>query len=239
MEQRTPEWHVARMGIPTASEFDKIVTPTGKLSTQRAAYMHRLLFEYMTGIPIDDPESYWMNRGIELEDQAIGAYEMVQGVETARVGLITTDDGLVAASPDRLVGADGLMEQKCLSPGKHMAFMIEKDAERGFWPQVQGQLFVSEREWVDLVSYHPLAPLAIRRVTRDEKWLAVLAPSIKAFTDEMLELRLMLEREFGPFNRPNLNPKPKDPDDPGALGITNADLEALFDAYRADGRLPQ
>ena len=111
---RSQEWHALRLGIPTSSEFSKIITPkTMKLSSQAQGYLCRLLGEWLTGEQVENFASPWMDRGTELEDSAILAYEMLTDTETSPGGFVTTDDGLIGCSPDRLIGDDGDLEIKC------------------------------------------------------------------------------------------------------------------------------
>jgi hypothetical protein len=239
-EQRSEEWHFARLGIPIASAFAKIVTAAkAEPSKQQDDYMNTLLFEWMTGQPCGGPETYAMRMGQEREDEAVQAYEIDQDVETERCGLLTTDDGLIGASPDRWIPKLKIAcEIKChlVAPGIHMRYMRTKDLDIDHRPQVQGQLWVGELDKNHFASYHPDAPLVVIAVGRDEKYIEKLAAGVRAFVDRMLEARLVLEREFGPFERPKRAPAQTGAD-PGGLGITDEDMEAVIEMYRKEGRL--
>ena len=93
MEQGTPSWVEARLGIPTASCFDKILTKGGKLSAQASGYMHQLVAEWLLGCPLDDFASGYMQRGTALEQRAVKWYEFTNDCEVDRVGLCVRDDG--------------------------------------------------------------------------------------------------------------------------------------------------
>src|SRR5690348_10361138 len=99
VRQRSDEWFALRLGIPTASDAKRIVTPNGKLSKQAEDYMDSLLAEWAFGQPLEDPEtdyrSQWMERGAMLESQAADAYAFQKDAELETVGFITTDSGLV------------------------------------------------------------------------------------------------------------------------------------------------
>ena len=111
-KQNTTEWLDLRAGIPTASQFDRIITPTGKPSASAIPYMHQLLAERLMGRPITGYVSFDMDRGKDLEPEAVSFYEFTQDVETMPVGFITNDEETIGASPDRLIGSDGLLEIK-------------------------------------------------------------------------------------------------------------------------------
>lgn len=198
VEQGSPEWFNARLGIPTASEFCKIITPTGKESTQADGYANRLVAELLIGKPVSDFEgNEWTERGKELEPDAVAFYEMSYGILTHAVGFIMDDEGTMGASPDRLVGEDGLLEIKCPSPQVHVQNMLNKRIDTKYIPQVQGQLLVTGRKWVDWLSYHPEMPPVIIRVERDEKYLEQMAVLMKGFrlalNDKITQLQAFKE----------------------------------------------
>lgn len=192
-EQGSIEWLQARIGIPTASGFEKIITPTGKASTQAEAYSEKLLAEYILGYPV---ETFYGNahtdRGKELEPQAVKFYEVQKDVDTRPVGFCTDDARTMGASPDRLVGEDGLLEIKCPAPQTHVHYLLTGEIDKGYWPQVQGQLLVTGRKWVDWLSYHPEMPPVIIRVERDEEYLATMEKLLKEFTEKLEKKRLTL-----------------------------------------------
>jgi hypothetical protein len=202
VEQLSPEWHRLRLSIPTTSEFKRIVTPTGKLSAQATGYLHRLLAEWILGRELDEDalETKWMERGRALEPEAVASYEFETERITETVGFITSDDGLIGCSPDRLiVGEPGLLEIKCPAPQTHVGYMLRRTVDKDYWPQIMGQLYVTGREWVDIQSYHPGLPSVIIRVARDEEYIAKLADALRDFTALMVASREFLESEYGPF----------------------------------------
>lgn len=193
--QGTTEWLMLRLGRPTASEFSRIITPAGKPSSQASDYCNELLGELILGRPLDADSFPWMERGKLLEDEARKFYEMDRGVDLEPAGFCTTDDGLVGASPDAFCGADGLVEVKCPSPGVHVGYLL--DAARGaddkYRAQLQGQLYVTGRDWVDIISYHPEMPAAIVHVGRDEKFLEALAVELDKFLKVFDDRRTIIE----------------------------------------------
>jgi hypothetical protein len=185
--QGTSEWLAVRAGIPTASAFDKILTPKGKLSTQAEKYMHKLLAERLMGRPVTEAVSYWMGRGNQMEAEAVAYYESLRDLDTVRVGLITNDARTIGASPDRLVGDDGLLEIKVPAEHTHVAYLLTRAVDAEYWPQVQGQLWVTGRAWLDILSYHPEMPPALIRVARDAAYIGALSVAVEAFSAALEE----------------------------------------------------
>ncbi len=200
--QGSDAWIKARLGIPTASEFHKIVTPAkGDLSKQSRGYAHQLVAEILLGEPcgtnIENME--WVARGRLLEPMAAQQYEFANDVETRAVGFITTDCGRIGCSPDRLVvGVRGLLEIKACAPGTHMGYILDGVGE-SYRPQVQGQLAVAEAEWCDLLAYHPALPPVTIRTTRDEPYIAKMRAALAEFLD-MRDSMLERARSSGFFN---------------------------------------
>ena len=185
IDQRSPDWFSARCGIPTASAFDRILTPTGKASTQAEAYAHTLLAERITGCSQGWGGNGWTERGTELEDQAREYYSFVTGREVQQVGFCLTDDRLCGCSPDGLVGEDGLLEIKCPAPHTHVKYLLSGGMVSDYLPQTQGQLYVTGRQWVDFLSYCPgMEPLLVR-VERDQAYIDKLAAALVAFHVEL------------------------------------------------------
>ena len=208
LQQGSDVWLEARLGIPTASEFDRIVTPAKlQLASAATKYMHLKLAEWMYGAPLEAFVSPWMERGQALEAEAVRYYEMERDVETTKVGLVLTDDGMIGASPDRLVtdpldSTPGLLEQKCPALETHVGYMLDPASlVAEYRLQVQGQLWVCQREWCDMQSYYPGFPSVIIRVQREEKVQAALAQHIPAFVATMLECRAKLLATYGELRR--------------------------------------
>lgn len=192
MEQRSEAWYAARLGVPTASRFDKIITPTGKASTQSEDYCNTLVAEWLMGAPVDIEQNFWMQRGTELEPEAVAAYEFEHDMDTQEVGFVTTDDGWIGASPDRMVGEDGIVEVKCPAPHTHIGYLLKGELPGGYRAQVQGQLMVTERQWCDWISYHPDMPMVVVRVYRDEEYIEQLRKLATKLTDQIQEKRRLL-----------------------------------------------
>lgn len=183
MEQGSLEWMVARLGLPTASRYDQLLTPKGlKPSASQQPYRAELLAEWLLGQPLEWGTDGVMERGTELEAEARRFYEMDRDVEVRQVGFILRDDGLTGGSPDGLVGADGVLEIKCPMAKQHVRYMLgEKPEHTG---QVQGLLHLTGRAWCDVLSYNPELPPVLVRVERDEAYLAALVPILYAFAEQ-------------------------------------------------------
>lgn len=186
MDQGGDDWFKARCGIPTCSEFHKVLAKgkEGGASIGRSDYLRRLAGEILTGEPA--PEGYsngFMERGKILEDVAREHYAFTQFVEPIRVGFIR--NGRKGGSPDSLIDANGGLEIKTAIPGVHIARLQSGKLPAEHVAQVQGNLWVSEREWWDFVSFCPKLPPLIVRVYRDDAYIARLSAAVDAFTDEL------------------------------------------------------
>lgn len=193
MEQGTPEWLAARLGIPTASEMSRIITPAkGDLSKQCKAYAHQLVAETLLGRPLEKPpgDGPWaMRRGKELEPLARAQYARDNKIEIRTVGLVTTNDGRVGASPDALIiGERGGLEIKAVLDANHVGIWADGPGD-DYKCQVQCSLAVCELAWWDLYAWHPNLPPVTRRFVRDESFITKMNAALidfLAIRDELL-----------------------------------------------------
>jgi hypothetical protein len=184
--QGTPEWQSARVGIPTASNFDLIITQKGEPSKQRQKYLYTLAGERIIGAKEETYQNTAMQRGTLMEPEARALYELIRGVEVKQVGICYPDEKkLYAASPDGLVGDSGLVEIKCPMLATIVAYHIEGKLVSEYFQQLQGQLLVTGREWVDIMGYYPAIKPIITRVYKDEKYLPMLAAALEQFCIEL------------------------------------------------------
>ena len=181
-EQGTEDWFKARLGIPTASRFaDVMAKGEGKT---RARYMHELVAETLRGSAEQDTyTNAHMERGKEQESEARNLYALLKDADPLLVGFLR--NGRKGASPDSLLGTDGGLEIKTA-----LGHIQVERLQRGTLPpehvaQVQGTLWVSERDWWDFMSYSPGLPPLIVRVSRDEDYIKTLAAAVDAFNDEL------------------------------------------------------
>ena len=122
-----------------------------------------------------------MERGLIVEAEAVDWYEFDQDVTVQRVGFITDDNHAIGCSPDRLVGDEGLLEIKAPRPQTQVEYWISGEVNERFRPQLQGQLYVSHRSWVDIVCWHDVIPKVVMRVEPDEKFIKALDRELQIF----------------------------------------------------------
>ncbi len=244
--QGSQRWLELRAGIPTSSDFDKIVTPGGKPSKSASDYCNRLLVERMLGRPLIGVSMPWMERGKQMESEAVKYYELIRDVETTPVGFMTTDDGRIGASPDRLVGERGLLEIKAPTDETHSKYLAahidallgeDKSVAETYKVQVQGQLFVAERDWTDIESYYPGLPECITRIGRDEAFIAtmriLLYEFVALFDSRLAKLTALGYMDGGAIRRPQPEVEV------GAFGVSDADLEQYIQDLKSRGALAQ
>lgn len=183
--QGSPEWFAARLGLPTASEFSTIMAKgkDGGKSLTRKAYMMKLAGEILTGEPMESYSNQHMERGKEQEAEAREAYELMRDVDVQSVGFIC--DNEKGCSPDALIGDDGGLEIKTALPHIQVERLLKGDLPAEHRAQVQGNMWVTRRQWWDFVSYCPRLPLLIVRAPRDEGYIATLAGAVKEFNSEL------------------------------------------------------
>jgi hypothetical protein len=178
-----------RIGIPTASRADDILTPEKlQISKSRFRYRNQILAEWLVGHPLDwGDASGWAERGRKLEDEAIRWLEFQHDVEVQRVGFLLRDDGMFGGSPDGIIGNDGGVEIKVPAMHTHIGYMIDNAtlaaAYRG---QVQAYLNITGREWWKLVSYHPDLPPVVLHIEREDAYARALDAAINVFSGELL-----------------------------------------------------
>ena len=184
--QNTPEWDKVRLGIPTASQFDRIVTTTGARSKQREKYLYELAGEKITGERKEGYKNAVMDRGHEREDESRKAYEFINGVKVDLVGFCFYDEKKeFGCSPDGLIGEAGGFETKDTSPHIQIERLECGWSQADHFQQVQGGLYVTGRKWWDLVSYSRGIEPIIIRFYRDEIFIKKLAVELQLFVNDL------------------------------------------------------
>ncbi|KAA3503256.1 exonuclease [Rhizobium rhizogenes] len=183
-EQGEEEWFRARMGIPTASKFATVMAK-GEGKT-RSEYMRKLAGEILTGEPQEAFSNAHTERGNVMEDEARQTYAFVENAELHRVGFIR--NGNRGASPDSLVGKNGGLEIKTALPHIQIDRLERDRLPPEHKAQVHGNIWLSEREWWDFVSYWPKLPILTVRVYRDEDYIKTMADEVDQFNDELAAL---------------------------------------------------
>lgn len=184
-EQGSGDWFSARLGIPTASEFSTVMAK-GEGKT-RKAYMLKLAGEIVTGEPAESYTNQHMERGKILEDEARDLYAFQKNADPIRVGFVR--NGMKGASPDSLLGDNGGLEIKTALPHIQIDRLMRDELPSEHKAQVQGSLWVCEREFWDFVSYSsPKLPLFVKRIYRDNGYIANLAGEVDRFNDELAKV---------------------------------------------------
>ena len=190
MEQRTDDWFAARLGKVTASRVADVVAKTKSgYSTSRENYMAQLVCERLTGKPAESFTNSDMQWGTDTEPLARAAYEAHMDVLVDEVGFI--DHPAIVnsgASPDGLVGADGLIEIKCPNTATHIDTLLSQTVPKKYADQIFWQMACTNRDWCDFVSYDPRLPpdlqLFIKRIPRDDKYIQLLEAEVIEFLTE-------------------------------------------------------
>ncbi len=249
--QGSTEWAMLRVGRPTSSEFSKIITPGGQPSKSAAGYINALLVETMLGRPLGGVEMPWMRDGKDREAEAVKYYELIRDVETEVVGFLTTDDLRVGSSPDRLIPGGGVLEVKSPTETTHSVYLSAYidtllgsgaigSVQDAYKCQLQGELYVSERDWADILSYYIGLPEVITRVHRDEPFIAKLKGELDKFLclfDARLEkLRALgyLDAAAAQARSTKRAPEPEI----GGLGVSDSDIDAYVAELKRKGQLP-
>ena len=177
IEQGSQEWLQLRLGIATASNFKKIITSTGVESKSLKDYAFELASDSLLTEPEASFQSEAMIRGNELEEEARSYYSFVNDVKIDQVTFIKKDE--IGYSPDGLIGENGVIEIKCPLKKNHLKYLIDNKLPSEYKPQVQGGLYISEREYCDFISYHPLfkddKKMFVVRIYRDEEYIKKLS----------------------------------------------------------------
>lgn len=203
--QGTPEWFQARLGIPTASNFNKIITP-GRLEPSKSAdtYINQLIAEWLTGKPDESFQSEWMTRGHELEEEARDYYAFQTNSKVTEVGFCLDNAKQYGCSPDGFVGDAGGFEVKCPSPGVHTGYLMAQKVPTIYKVQILGGLLVTSLKWWDFMSYHPdIEPLIVRTYRKDvEGDLRILEKALIATNKKIYDKKQTLIKrglENAPF----------------------------------------
>lgn len=184
-DQGSTEWFAARAGIVTASEFQTLLMKGkgGGESATRRTYMRKLAGEIITGEPMEAFTNVHMERGKVMEQEARDLYAFMTDAEPRQVGFIKS--GRKGASPDSLVGDNGGLEIKTRLPHLMIELLESGEVPNEHVAQIQGGMWVAEREWWDFVAYWPKLPLFVKRVYRDEAYIKKLADAVEQFNGEL------------------------------------------------------
>lgn len=219
LEQQTPEWLQMRIGMVTGSRVADAMAILKRKEGEAACrrnYRYEVVIETLTGRAVDTYVSPAMEWGIENEPVARAVYEIANDLEVESIGFAIHDAiPRFGASPDGLVGADGLLEIKCPTTAVHLDYLLGGAAPEEYHPQMLAEMACTNRQWVDFVSFDPRLPkklqLFVRRFNRDVKRIAEMEQAVVKFLEEVDAMLLRLKQ-----------------DDPSSLeGIVRQSLEAV------------
>lgn len=205
VQQGSYGWQKLRLGLISASRFKDILTDprskadkeSGNLSGTAEAYMNILIAEILTGEQ-EEISGKALDWGNEHEDDARAEYEFDYNQLVNQVGICIHDSLMYGASPDGLVGSDGMIEIKCPFISKNHVSTVINGMPEEHMAQIQGNLLVNGRQWCDFISFDPRIDgehrLYVQRIERDEKYIAALEKKINNFSSKMQET---LKASFG------------------------------------------
>jgi putative phage-type endonuclease len=191
--QGSPEWVALRLGKVTASRVADVLARTKSgYGASRANYMAELVVERLTGTRAETYTNAAMQWGTEKEPEARALYEFMRDAEVAQVGFIEHPSIIMAgASPDGLIGMDGMVEIKCPNSSTHIDTLLGGEIPMKYQLQMQFQMSCAQRDWCDFVSYDPRLPESMRifvmRGNRDDRQIAAMEQEIRAFLAEVDE----------------------------------------------------
>lgn len=191
-EQRTEEWFQARLGKVTASRISDVMMKPTTAGYQN--YQAQLICERLTGIPTETFTSAAMQHGTDTEPRARAVYELETGLDVAETGFVPHPGiEMAGASPDGLVGSEGLVEIKCPQPATHIKTLIGGSIDRKYRLQMQWQMACTDRNWCDFASYCPALgsdlEIHIQRLKFDPEECAEITEAVSGFLGK-IELTL-------------------------------------------------
>jgi putative phage-type endonuclease len=191
MDQGTEEWFTIRIGKVTASRVADVIakTKTGYSAT-RDNYMAQLVCERLTGKKGESFSNAAMQHGTDTEPLARAAYEALRDVLVDEVGFVPHPSIIMAgASPDGLVGDDGLLEIKCPNTATHIETLLSQSVPGKYNTQMQFQMACTGRQWCDFVSFDNRLPeelqLFVKRVPRDNEFIKQMEDEVVKFLNEL------------------------------------------------------
>lgn len=201
-EQRSDEWFAQRLGKVTASRVADVMARTKSgPAAARTNYMMELLCERLTGAQGDGYVSAAMARGTALEPLARSAYEMETGSTVQPAEFIQHPEiEAFGASPDGLVGGDGLLELKCPNTAQHIQFLRTRKPEGKYQWQMLAQMACAGRDWCDFGSFDDRLPDPLQFAYTRYEWDAEagerMLSEIKAFLSELDELEAEMREKM-------------------------------------------
>lgn len=203
IEQGSDAWHAQRRGKVTASKVADVIKKTKSgYSTSRKNYAAQLLCERLTGKTAESFTNAAMQWGVEKEPEARAAYEFMKDVTVELVSFVDHPSiAMSGASPDGLVGEDGLVEIKCCNTATHLEALTSGEIDPDYITQIQWQLACTGRKWCDYVGFDPRLPahlqLFIKRIDRNQRTIIELETEVSGFLRDLDAQIAALQSKFG------------------------------------------
>jgi putative phage-type endonuclease len=209
LEQQSADWLKMRVGMVTGSRAADVMSflsrkskngEKGDESAARRDYRYEIAIECLTGLSATHFQTDAMKWGIENEPLARAAYEMANDIETESIGFAIHDRiSRFGASPDSLVGTDGLLEIKCPQTMTHIDYMLNGVIPTEYEPQMLAEMACTGRQWVDFLSFDPRLPKRLqrfqKRFMRDDPRIAEMEQAVEKFLSEVDDLLLRLRQD--------------------------------------------
>ena len=175
-EQRTEDWYNIRKGKMTASNAEIIIANGKGLET----YIYNLMAEYYSSAEKENYINADMQRGIDLEPEAKIEFQFYTGLDIKEVGCVELNE-YILASPDGLIGDDGLIEIKCPNDSIYFKLLLSNNIKPEYIAQMQMQMYVTDRQYCYFVSYNPNfeKSLYIKKINRDEEMIEKLKKGLE------------------------------------------------------------
>ena len=185
-EQRTDEWYAIRKGKMTASNAETIIANGKGLET----YIYNLMAEYYSSAEKENYINADMQRGIDLEPEAKIEFQFYTGLDIKEVGCVELNE-YILASPDGLIGDDGLIEIKCPNDSIYFKLLLSNNIKPEYIAQMQMQMYVTDRQYCYFVSYNPNfeKSLYIKKINRDEEMIDKLKKGLERGTELIKEIK--------------------------------------------------
>lgn len=199
INQNTPEWFAQRVGLVTASRLNDVMATlkTGGEAATRKNYRAQIIAERLTGTKADSFTNAAMQWGTDNEPIARALFEVSSGIDVEQVGFVLHHEiKMTGASPDGLIGSDGLIEIKCPNTATHIDYLLAGVAPSDYHNQMLWQMECTVRKWCDFVSYDPRMPEDLQlfkvRFMRDEVRIEALRNGVIKFLSEVDDVLIKL-----------------------------------------------
>jgi len=185
-EQRSDQWWKEKLGKPSSSRFNEILTASGSVSKQRQGYMYELAAQAVSGQIAEKHISLAMEEGIRREDESRKLYELITDTEVSQVGMIYPDEQKrILCSPDGIIHNEYGLELKNVLPKTQVEYLLANRLPPKYRLQVQGSLLITGFDRWDFFSYSPSLPPLILKIERDEGFIKKLKAELERFTEDL------------------------------------------------------